>query len=125
MAMITRPFGHPKARKFLKGNVIPFQMVKFQGDTVEESAMASVLAQAWEGKGPLAKLLKSEAKAMVEKFEKTNSDFKFSKFGRNRQSAKDSNVEAPKSKSAKKSSKDTKPSKKSTKKSPAKELATA
>ncbi len=109
MAIITKPFGHPKARKFLKGTHIPIQAVKLQGDTLLESAMVVLIAQAWEGKGPLAKTLKTEASDLVDKFNKSNPDYKFSKFGRDR--TKNVEVEAKSSKQPK-SDKENKPSKK-------------
>lgn len=96
----TRPFGHPKARKFLKGNLIPYQMLLVKGHTLQESAELSLVAQALEGKGPLAKSLKSEAKDLVAKFEKSNPEFKFSAFKRDR--SKDGSQQA---KSEKKASK--------------------
>lgn len=105
----TRPFGHPKARKFINGNHIPVQAIKIQGDTLQESAMATLIALAWEGKGPLAKALKSEATTLVEKFTKSNPEFKFSKFGRDRSKSSEKAKPAKASKATKKT---TKPAKK-------------
>lgn len=105
----TRPFGHPKARKFINGNHIPVQAIKIQGDTLQESAMATLIALAWEGKGPLAKALKSEATTLVEKFTKSNPEFKFSKFGRDRSK---SSEKAKPTKASKATKKTTKPAKK-------------
>jgi hypothetical protein len=114
----TRPFGHPKARKFLNGNHIPVQAVKLQGDTLQESAMATLIALAWEGKGPLAKALKTEATALVEKFIKSNPEFKFSKFGRDRSKSSEDTKQAKPAKQAKATSKKTaKPAKKKAQKS--------
>lgn len=84
MPQTTRPFGHPKARKFIKGNFIPFQMLTVKGHTLQESAELSLVAQALDGKGPLAKSLKDGAKDLVAKFEKSNPEFKFSAFKRDR-----------------------------------------
>lgn len=119
----TRPFGHPKARKFITGTHIPVQAVKLQGDTLEESAMASLIASAWEGKGPLAKALKTEAKTLVEKFTKSNPEFKFSKFGRDRSKSESKPESKATSKPVKSSKKKT--TKSSKKKVEAQELATA
>jgi hypothetical protein len=117
----TRPFGHPKARKFLNGNHIPVQAVKLQGDTLQESAMATLIALAWEGKGPLAKALKTEATALVEKFTKSNPEFKFSKFGRDRSKSSEDTKQAKPAKQAKASKatskKTAKPAKKKAQKS--------
>ena len=110
----TKPFGHPKARKFINGNHIPVQAVKLQGDTLQESAMVAVIAQAWEGKGPLAKALKSEATTLVEKFTKSNPEFKFSKFGRDRSKSSDK-VQPAKASKPPKAAKASKPEKKTTK----------
>lgn len=110
MSVSTRPFGHPKARKFLKGNTIPFQSLVVKGDTLEESASLSLVAEALEGRGPLAKTLKAEAKTLVAKFEKANPEFKFSPFKRDR--SKDGEKAAKASKPVKKA---TKPVKKATK----------
>jgi hypothetical protein len=84
MSILTRPFGHPKARKFLKGTTIKFQSLVVKGDTLQESAELSLVAEALEGRGPLSKTLKTEAKDLVAKFEKANPEFKFSAFKRNR-----------------------------------------
>lgn len=119
----TRPFGHPKARKFITGNHIPVQAIKLQGDTLQESAMATLIAQAWEGKGPLAKALKTESQALVDKFTKSNPEFKFSKFGRDRSKAESKPAPKVKTKPTKSSKKATKPSKKKTES--AQELVTA
>ena len=105
----TKPFGHPKARKFINGNHIPVQAIKLQGDTLQESAMVTLIALAWEGKGPLAKALKSEAATLVEKFTKSNPEFKFSKFGRDRSK---SSEKAKPTKASKATKKTTKPAKK-------------
>ena len=105
----TKPFGHPKARKFINGNHIPVQAIKLQGDTLQESAMVTLIALAWEGKGPLAKALKSEAATVVEKFTKSNPEFKFSKFGRDRSK---SSEKAKPTKASKATKKTTKPAKK-------------
>lgn len=113
MSVSTRPFGHPKARKFLKGNTIPFQSLVVKGDTLEESASLSLVAEALEGRGPLAKTLKAEAKTLVAKFEKANPEFKFSPFKRDR--SKDGEKAVKDSKPAKKSAKASKPAKKATK----------
>lgn len=100
----TRPFGHPKARKFINGNHLPIQAVTLQGDTLQEAAMATIIAQAWEGKGPLAKALKAEATTLSDKFTKSNPEFKFSKFGRDRSK----NSEKPAAKAKAKPAKSTK-----------------
>lgn len=110
MSVSTRPFGHPKTRKFLKGNTIPFQYLLVKGDTLEESASLSLVAEALEGRGPLAKTLKTEAKTLITKFEKANPEFKFSPFKRDR--SKDGEKAAKASKPVKKA---TKPVKKATK----------
>lgn len=110
MAISTKPFGHPKARKFINGNDIPVQQVVLKGDTLVESAMVTLIAQAWEGKGPLAKALKAEASSLSDKFTKKNQDFKFSRFGRDRSGSKKAEPKA----STKKSSKSSKPAKKKT-----------
>lgn len=108
----TKPFGHPKQRKFVNGNHIPVQAVKLQGDTLQESAMATLIALAWEGKGPLAKALKSEAITLVEKFTKSNPEFKFSKFGRDRSKSSENAKQAKPTKASKASKKTSKPAKK-------------
>lgn len=116
--IVTKPFGHPKARKFINGNHIPVQAVKLQGDTLQESAMATLIASAWEGKGPLAKALKTEATALVEKFTKSNPEFKFSKFGRDRSKSSEDTKQAKQAKASKATSKKTaKPAKKKAQKS--------
>lgn len=99
MSVQTHPFGHPKARKFIKGDHIPHQKVVIKGDTLEQSAMVCIIAEAFQGRGVLSKPLKEAAKALVEKFEKSNPDFKFSKFSRDRNKASES--EAPKSSKSK------------------------
>lgn len=108
----TKPFGHPKARKFINGNHIPVQAIKLQGDTLQESAMVTLIALAWEGKGPLAKALKSEAATLVEKFTKSNPEFKFSKFGRDRSKSSENAKQAKPTKASKASKKTAKPAKK-------------
>lgn len=116
----TKSFGHPKARHKIQKNLIPIQGLSFFGDTIEEAAMVSLFVDGIVGKGPLAKTLKAEAKALVEKFAKANPEFKFSRFGRKGDSAKDvRHVEEPTP--AKKSSK----SKAKPKKKAEPELATA
>jgi hypothetical protein len=80
----THPFGHPKARKFIKGDHIPHQKIVIKGDTLEQAAMVCLISEAFQGRGTLSKPLKEAAKALVEKFEKSNPDFKFSKFSRDR-----------------------------------------
>jgi hypothetical protein len=131
MSVQTRPFGHPKARKFIKGSTIPFQSLVVKGDTLEESASLSLVAEALEGRGPLAKTLKAEAKNLVAKFEKANPDFKFSPFKRDRNGVAKKVEEAPKApkkaaKESKKPSKATsKPKPKSSPKTDAAEVAVA
>lgn len=131
MSMQTRPFGHPKARKFLKGNTIPFQSLLVKGDTLEESAALSLVAEALEGRGVLAKTLKTEAKNLVAKFEKANPEFKFTPFKRDRSGDGKKVEEAPKAskkaaKESKKPSKATsKPKSKSSTKTDAAEVAVA
>jgi hypothetical protein len=87
----TKTFGHHKARKNIVKNLIPVQGVMFFGDTLEESAAATLIAEAVQGRGPISKLLKAESKTLADKFAKANPDFKFSRFGRNRKPK----VEAP------------------------------
>lgn len=117
MSVSTRPFGHPKARKFLKGSTIKFQYLLVKGDTLQESAELSLVAEALEGRGPLAKALKAEAKDLIGKFEKSNPDFKFSPFKRDRSKDGKKAPVAPKTKKASKAkakpskSKSAKPSK--------------
>lgn len=117
MSTQTRPFGHPKTRKFVKGNIIPFQYLLVKGDTLEESASLSLVAEALEGRGPLAKTLKAEAKALVAKFEKANPEFKFSPFKRDRSKdgEKAAKASKPVKEPAKASKKATKPAKKAPK----------
>lgn len=125
MSVKTHPFGHPKARKFIKGEHIPHQKAVLKGDTLEQAAMVSVIADAFQGRGPLSKPLKDAAKSLVEKFEKSNPDFKFSKFSRDRsksseaptKSSKSKPEKAKPSKTGKKADAKSKPSKKASKKS--------
>jgi len=113
MSILTRPFGHPKARKFLKGTTIKFQSLVVKGDTLQESAELSLVAEALEGRGPLSKTLKTEAKDLVAKFEKANPEFKFSAFKRNRN--KESKQVEEATKPAKKPAKTVKATKKPSK----------
>lgn len=123
MSISTHPFGHPKARKFIKGDHIPHQKAVLKGDTLEQAAMVCIIADAFQGKGVLSKPLKEAAKALVEKFEKSNPDFKFSKFSRDRskssevapKSSKSKPEKAKPSKTGKQADSKAKPSKKSAK----------
>ena len=80
----TKVFGHPKSRHKILKNVIPVQRLTFYGETLEQAAMATLVSEAIQGRGPLAKSLKAEAKDLAEKFVKGNPEYKFSRFGRKR-----------------------------------------
>jgi hypothetical protein len=102
----TKTFGHHKARKNIVKNLIPVQGVMFFGDTLEESAAATLIAEAVQGRGPIAKLLKAESKTLADKFAKSNPNFKFSRFGRNRKPKVEEATPAPKAKKTTKKKKE-------------------
>jgi hypothetical protein len=107
--MKTKTFGHPKARKFIVKNMIPYQGIQFFGNTLEEAALATLMAEIVENKGgSTGKALRAEAKALAEKFAKANPDFKFSRFGRTVGSKNQPKEVAPETKASKAKSPKTK-----------------
>lgn len=83
MRIAKRLLGTVKTReKLIKDSLIQFQGLNCQAHSIEESAMVTIVTDALEGKGPLGPELKKAAKALAEKFNKTNPDFQFGVVGR-------------------------------------------
>lgn len=83
MSIKTLQLGHPKARhNIVNKSIISVQGMKFYAHTLEDAAKVQLFLQALEGKGPISKLLKDEAKKLTEKFSKANPDFEFAVIGR-------------------------------------------
>ena len=70
-----------------RGPVKDPEVIKFQGiiasaQSLEEAASLSLVCEALTGKGPLAKVLKTTTKEVVDKFKKQNPEFTFTVLGR-------------------------------------------
>lgn len=83
MRLVTKPMGTYQSR----GPVRDPEVIKFQGiiasaQSLEEAASLSLVCEALTGKGPLAKVLKTTTKEVVDKFKKQNPEFTFTVLGR-------------------------------------------
>jgi hypothetical protein len=83
MRFVKRPFGHHNSRnKIVKKDIISTPGGIVMAHSLDEAAKISLCFDALEGKGPLASVLKTEAKKTIEKFSKANPEFKFGVVGR-------------------------------------------